>query len=324
MPIILKHLCSALLLIGALLVTYHYLKKNYASSVPTQLSRRSLSHQDDISTCFSFRTAVMPEELIKLGAPEENKYPFPRNQPVSFNVTFDQIHKILYGTVTPSIYDNWPNYFGKKINSAYITHLNPKIVRSIIQHVTEASKIDLNFIVEIGSFIGMSTINMAKVTLEHQLKPLILCIDTWLGDMNMWINKEVYGALSPVNGRPQVYEQFVANVIGHNFTNIILPFSTTSILGARFLHIFNFRPQVIFLDSAHEQGETLIELALFWPLLQPGGILVGDDWYWKTVRCDVKKFAYYHELNIEMLGHNVWAIKKPLSDSDKPEILPFP
>lgn len=94
---------------------------------------------------------------------------------------------------------------------------------------------------------------------------------------------------------------------------MVIPFSTTSILGARFLHIYQYYPQVIFLDSAHEQGETLIELALFWAMLQPGGILLGDDWDWTTVRCDVKKFALHHHLHIEILGGFVWAIKKPLS-----------
>ena len=294
------------------------------SSTPVKLTVQSLSHPDDFNTCFSFRTAVMPEDLIQLGAPEENTYGFPRNQPVVYNVTFDQVHQILYRTVKPSIYENWPNHFRKNITYGYQTHLTSSIVRSVIHHVVNNSKINLNFVVEIGSFTGMSAITIAKVMLEHQIRPLIFCIDTWLGDMNMWINKAVYEYLAPVNGRPQVYEQFMANVVGHNFTRTILPFSTTSILGARFLHIFNFHPQAIFLDSAHEQGETLIELALFWPLLQPGGILFGDDWNWKTVRCDVKKFAYYRQLNIEILEGFVWAIKKPLSDSEKPPISPFP
>lgn len=88
-------------------------------------------------------------------------------------------------------------------------------------------------------------------------------------------------------------------------------------MGHVFLHIFNFHAQVIFLDSAHEQGETLIELALFWPLIQPGGILFGDDWDWKTVRCDVKKFAYYRQLEIKIIEGNVWSIKKPFSKPDK-------
>lgn len=272
----------------------------------------SLSEEHDIETCFSFRSKTMPEKLMQLGAPEENNYPFPRRQQITFNVKFDRVHQILFGKKRPTIYENWPNYFKKNVTYGYRTHLTSSIIKSIIQHITNKSRLNLNFVVEVGSFTGMSAVSMGKLMTEHDLHPLILCIDTWLGDMNMWINKEVYEYLSPINGRPQVYEQFLANVIGHNLTKIILPFSTTSILGARFLHIFNFHPQAVFLDSAHEQGETLIELALFWPLIQPGGILFGDDWDWKTVRCDVKKFAYYRQLQIEIIEGFVWCIKKPL------------
>ena len=32
----------------------------------------------------------------------------------------------------------------------------------------------------------------------------------------------------------------------------------------------------IYLDSAHEFGETFFELMLFWEVLKPGGVLFGD------------------------------------------------
>jgi hypothetical protein len=303
-----------------------FLREKDSPSIPTPIVDRSFkgklfsifsSNEDDMKTCFSFKTSVMPEELIQLGVPEENNYKFPRDRPILFNVTFNQVHEILFGKMNPTIYENWPNYYKKSITYGYKTHLTVTIIKSIIDYITKKSLLKINFLVEIGSFTGMSAILLANVMKENQIKPLILCIDTWLGDMNMWINKEVYEYLSPVNGRPQVYEQFMANVIGHNLTETILPFSTTSILGARFLHIFHFHPQIIFLDSAHEQGETLIELALFWPLIQPGGILFGDDWDWKTVRCDVKKFAFYQKVEIEIIEGNIWSIKKPLTQSNK-------
>jgi len=50
-------------------------------------------------------------------------------------------------------------------------------------------------------------------------------------------------------------------------------------------------PQVIYLDIAHEEHETLIELQLAWDILSPGGVLFGDDWNWDAVRDDVTKFA---------------------------------
>ena len=113
------------------------------------------------------------------------------------------------------------------------------------------------------------------------------------------------------DGRPTVYYQFLANIIGENLTDIVLPVSMTSINGARFLQTFQFRPQLIYLDSGHNQGETLIELALYWNVLRPGGVLFGDDWSWITVRCDVKKFSHMRNLDIEHLG-NTWILKKPL------------
>ena len=50
-------------------------------------------------------------------------------------------------------------------------------------------------------------------------------------------------------------------------------------------------PDVIYLDSAHEVEETLIEVKLAYSVLKPYGILFGDDWAWDGVRHDVVKFA---------------------------------
>ena len=127
----------------------------------------------------------------------------------------------------------------------------------------------------------------------------------------MWVNKVVWKHLSVDDaGRPTVYYQFLENMKSQNLTDIVLPISMTSIIGARFLRTFQFRPQIIYLDSAHEQGETLIELALYWNILQDGGVLFGDDWGWQSVRCDVKKFVYTKKLTLHHMG-NTWAIQKP-------------
>jgi hypothetical protein len=55
------------------------------------------------------------------------------------------------------------------------------------------------------------------------------------------------------------------------------------------------RPEAIYLDAAHEQGETLIELQTAWELLASGGLLMGDDWAWAGVRHDVLAFAKQHD-----------------------------
>ncbi len=80
-------------------------------------------------------------------------------------------------------------------------------------------------------------------------------------------------------------------------------------MGARFLLQNKLFPQVVYLDSAHLQGETYVELELYWLLVQAGGVLVGDDWDWPSVRCDVLRFTESNKVNVTVM-ETTWFIKK--------------
>ncbi len=69
------------------------------------------------------------------------------------------------------------------------------------------------------------------------------------------------------------------------------------------------RPDVIYLDSAHLQDETFMELVEAWVLLKPGGILVGDDWVLDEVHEDVLKFAELLTLRPQDIK-NFWEVQK--------------
>ncbi|UJR32568.1 hypothetical protein I4U23_020029 [Adineta vaga] len=159
--------------------------------------------------------------------------------------------------------------------------------------------------------MGRSATNIGKALLEDESIEtyVLLCIDTWLGGLEHWIRDDFRQMMGIVYGRPIVYEQFLANIIANNLTDHVIPYSTTSLLGARFLLEKKLFPQIIYLDSAHLQGETYLELELYWTLLQTGGILIGDDWSWKAVRCDVLRFIDSNKLNVTVLS-NTWFIKK--------------
>lgn len=45
------------------------------------------------------------------------------------------------------------------------------------------------------------------------------------------------------------------------------------------------------LDASHEKGETLIEMTQAFALLEPGGVLVGDDLDWPAVLSDLLIFC---------------------------------
>ena len=151
-------------------------------------------------------------------------------------------------------------------------------------------------------------------------------------DMHYAIPEWHQGAASPGNAPPpssfrmpmfhrdtpaQVYDQFMANIIANNLTQRVLPFSTTSILGARWIELQGAVPDVIFLDSAHEIDETRYELELYYALLRPGGVLFGDDFIWPAVRHDVCCFLQDHGLPLltdvrySYPRGNIWWVQKP-------------
>ena len=104
-------------------------------------------------------------------------------------------------------------------------------------------------------------------------------------------------------GEPTIYERFRANVKAAKHQNRIIPIIATSIVGMKLIlrlkneSRISMLPEVIFLDSAHEETETLAELNLAWQLLPYGGVLFGDDFDWPGVKEDVVKFANQLELS---------------------------
>eukprot|EP00971_Amphidinium_carterae_P053051 1044962-Amphidinium_carterae.1 len=130
----------------------------------------------------------------------------------------------------------------------------------------------------------------------------LLCIDPFTGDVNMWANHQTDRSVKKwVNirdGRILVFDQFMSNVQFAISRSIspwhILPLHATSIVGGRWLEETGYQPDLIFLDSAHEEHETFLEVSLFFRVLAPGGVLFGDDYGWEAVRKDVHRFVDMH------------------------------
>lgn len=163
--------------------------------------------------------------------------------------------------------------------------------------------------VEVGSFLGRSAITTADVIKRRhgKQKTEIVCIDPWTGATQQWMFHSM-PALRPDNysdfdflqmdasGVPRLYEKFLANIAGVGHQDVILPIRASSLVGMNLLcelHAKGLlqRPQVIYLDSAHEIGETFLELSAAWRLLAPGGVLMGDDYSWPAVKHDLSKFV---------------------------------
>ena len=183
------------------------------------------------------------------------------------------------------------------------TNIRIELVESVLRTLRPS------FWLEIGSMVGGSAILTAQTIKRMSMPTEIVCIDPFCGDVNMWAWEKGLTAqnhwrfLRLEDCRPTIYQRFLANVVQSGHTDIILPLTMTSTVGIKLLRRLlaegrlSARPDVVYLDSAHEPDETLLELLLAWDLLAPGGILMGDDWDWDTVRNDVRKFSNHIQAN---------------------------
>jgi predicted O-methyltransferase YrrM len=103
------------------------------------------------------------------------------------------------------------------------------------------------------------------------------------------------------------------NIVRHKLTDTVLPWCLTSLSAAQCLAFLPWVIDFIFLDSAHLQDETYMEIDAYWKVLNAGGLLAGDDYdSFPAVRHDVDRFVQVSggEL-IRSPSGRLWALRKP-------------
>lgn len=190
------------------------------------------------------------------------------------------------------------------------THLSEALVERVM------SERQPKYWVEVGSMLGGSALLVAQVAKRLGQDVDIVCVDPFTGDVNMWaweqglVREGKWRFLGLVNGAPTIRQRFLANVKAAGFDDVIVPLPATGIVGMRVLgRVSNHRPNVVYVDSAHEEDETFLELSTAWAFLADGGLLMGDDLDWLAVRNDVFRFAESVGVQVEVVG-NQWLIGK--------------
>lgn len=142
-------------------------------------------------------------------------------------------------------------------------------------------------ILEIGVWKGGSTVFMANELKKHALSSVVIAVDTWLGSSEHWMGQS-NSDLSFLNGRPALYYKFLSNVIHAKVADYVVPLPIDSLNAAEILRIAGVRPELIHLDGGHDYESVMADLRVWWSVLAPGGVLIGDDYYsngvWPTVR----------------------------------------
>ncbi len=133
-------------------------------------------------------------------------------------------------------------------------------------------------IAEIGSWKGASAIHMARTAQNLGLPAHILCVDTWLGGTEHIMDPRWRPSLTQHFGRPDIYLQFLANVLHCDLAARVTPFCQTSVNAARVLHHCGTQFDLVYLDGSHEEDDVFADIVHWWPLLRQGGIMLGDDY----------------------------------------------
>lgn len=167
-------------------------------------------------------------------------------------------------------------------------------------------------IIEVGTWKGQSAITMAHAIKELKLDTKITCVDTWLGALEFWgsMKETSERNLLLKNGYPQIYFQFLSNVVHQGMQDIILPFPNTSFIAAKYFKESKITAELIYIDASHEYEDVLSDCREYWGIVSPGGKMFGDDWAWASVRTAVEKFAEENKLSIIRTGIDFWSIAK--------------
>lgn len=175
------------------------------------------------------------------------------------------------------------------------------------------TEINPKTIIEVGSWKGQSAINMGKATKNLGLNTIIHCVDTWLGAIEFWstLNNTKERNLLLHHGYPQIYYQFLSNVIHNNLQDTILPFPNTSENGFRYFRDIKLTADLIYIDASHEEEDVYKDINNYFTLLRNGGIIFGDDYHnWAGVKKSIDRFAKEQNLTLEILENNFWVIRK--------------
>ncbi|MDP3988892.1 MAG: CmcI family methyltransferase [bacterium] len=152
-------------------------------------------------------------------------------------------------------------------------------------------KVRPRVIVEVGTWKGCSALYMAQVLQEHTIDGHIICVDTFLGSIEHYLQEDFYAQMPIKNGRPDLYGQFMANVIHQKKEKWITPLPLDADNATKLLCARGVSAEVIYIDGAHDYATVSRDLENYWKVLAPCGVLIGDDYGWDSVRHAADEFA---------------------------------
>ena len=179
---------------------------------------------------------------------------------------------------------------------------------------TVLQRIRPKVIIEVGTWKGFSALHMAHILRELKIDGHIICIDTFLGSAEHYLQPDLYDLMTIKNGRPDLYNQFLANVIFQKQEERITPLPMDADGAITLLKARKIVADVIYVDGAHDYEHVSNDLENYWKVLAPGGVLIGDDYSFDTVKKAADDFSKRMGVTIHV-GEGKYLFEKPKDES---------
>ncbi len=176
------------------------------------------------------------------------------------------VMQALYGR------DIWQGYIPSRPSQGAIQGWNGQW-GSFVKLLREApSKI----FIDVGVWKGQSSVHVALLIQREKMDGCVISVDTFLGSPENWsANHELFERHM---GRPDLFQTFIENVYYNRVTDVVVPMPQTSLLAANIMRNRGIMAGMIHIDASHAYDDVIRDCVAYWPLVEPGGYMVGDDY----------------------------------------------
>ena len=157
--------------------------------------------------------------------------------------------------------------------------------------------VDAKLAIEIGTWKGQSA-----ATLGTYLKKLghphhLFCVDTFMGSPGEGEHDQM---IDMVNGVPFIKLQFMHNMKSLGLSEFVSPVALTSADAFKLFRKKGVSFDYVYIDADHSYESVRNDIAMWWQLTNPGGILLGHDYIpgWPGVIRAVDEFAASQGYNV--------------------------
>ena len=149
--------------------------------------------------------------------------------------------------------------------------------------------------VEVGSWVGKSTVFMASKIRDSGKQISFDCIDNWVGGTSGKAN-EVAGVESVAASGRNIYSEFCGNLERCSVGEFVRPIRDDSATAAT--RYDDGSLDFVFIDADHTYEAVKRDISAWWPKVKSGGVLAGHDYDETGVKKAVDEFAELNQLKV--------------------------